>query len=222
MLSNEDITAALNSGELAITPRPSVIQPASVDLHLDDTILTENGVTHRGTYHAEPGEFLLANTKETINLPTTLASKFEGKSSLGRKGMLAHVSAGFIDPGFRGQITLEIVNLSHRPLPLTPGMPIGQVCFYRLDTPASIAYGDQKVGSHYQGQTGPTPAADHGRPVCIQDVQPGQRILIDGRYQTVIRFEYPVRGPADIHAVLTPDGTVYHPYRRGDKVFLHP
>ena len=174
MLSDKNIRDALLAGRLYIDPAPKVIQPASVDVHLSNSIFFPDG--EKGTelwpragasarsYEMgedgivlEPGDFVLGSTVETVRIPLTMAVRFEGKSSLGRQGILTHVSAGFIDPGFYGQITVEIVNLSKRDLTITPGMPIGQLCFFRLETPASRAYGHSDLGSHYQGQTGATP-----------------------------------------------------------------
>lgn len=174
MLSDKNIRDALLAGRLYIDPTPKVIQPASVDVHLSRSFFSpdeEKGTElwpRRGAdtrsfevdddgFILQPGGFVLGSTEETVHIPLTMAARFEGKSSLGRQGMLTHVSAGFIDPGFYGQITVEIVNLSSRPLDLRPGMPIGQLCFFRLETPASRAYGHPDLGSHYQGQTGATP-----------------------------------------------------------------
>lgn len=103
-----------------------------------------------------PGEFVLGSTEESVSIPNGIACRFEGKSSMGRIGLLTHVTAGFIDPGFYGQITLEITNMNSVPIKLYQGMRIGQLCFFRLDHDAECVYGDSKLGSHYQGQTGPT------------------------------------------------------------------
>ena len=101
-------------------------------------------------------EFVLGSTVETVNLPANIAARFEGKSSLGRIGLMTHITAGFIDPGFNGQITLEIYNVNEMPIVLRPGMLIGQLCFFKLDEPCARPYGSEQLKSHYQRQTGVT------------------------------------------------------------------
>ena len=108
-----------------------------------------------------PGEFVLGSTFEAISLPDDLAGRLEGKSSLGRLGLLTHSTAGFIDPGFSGHITLELSNVANLPITLWPGMKIGQLCLFRLSSPAERPYGSEGVGSRYQGQRGPTPSRAH-------------------------------------------------------------
>ena len=103
-----------------------------------------------------PGEFVLASTFEVITLPDDVAARLEGKSSLGRLGLLTHSTAGFIDPGFSGHVTLELSNVATLPITLWPGMKIGQLCFFRLSSPAEHPYGSDGYGSRYQGQRGPT------------------------------------------------------------------
>ena len=103
-----------------------------------------------------PGEFVLGSTWETVSLPDDLAARVEGKSSLGRLGLLTHATAGFVDPGFSGHVTLELSNVATLPIMLYPGMKIGQLCFFRLSSPAESPYGSAAYGSHYQGQRGPT------------------------------------------------------------------
>ena len=103
-----------------------------------------------------PGEFVLASTYEVITLPDDVAGRLEGKSSLGRLGLLTHSTAGFIDPGFSGHITLELSNVANLPVKLYPGMKIGQLCLFRLSSPAENSYGSAKYGSRYQNQRGPT------------------------------------------------------------------
>lgn len=103
-----------------------------------------------------PGEFVLAATLEAITLPDDIASRLEGKSSLGRLGLVTHSTAGFIDPGFSGHVTLELSNLATLPIKLWPGMKIGQLCMFRLTSPAQRPYGSTEYGSRYQGQRGPT------------------------------------------------------------------
>ena len=105
-----------------------------------------------------PGEFVLGSTYESVSLPDDLAGRLEGKSSLGRLGLLTHSTAGFIDPGFTGHITLELSNVANLPIMLWPGMKIGQLCIFRLSSPAEHPYGAAVYGSRYQGQRGPTPS----------------------------------------------------------------
>jgi len=105
-----------------------------------------------------PGEFVLGSTSERVTLPDDLVARIEGKSSLGRLGLLIHSTAGFVDAGFSGHITLELSNVANLPITLYPGMKIGQVSFLRMTTPADVPYGSARVGSKYQGQRGPTPS----------------------------------------------------------------
>ncbi len=108
-----------------------------------------------------PGEFALGSIFEVVTLPDDIAARVEGKSSLGRLGLLTHATAGFIDPGFSGHVTLELSNVATLPIKLWPGMKIGQLCFFRLSSPAEHPYGSAQHGSHYQGQRGPTPSRSH-------------------------------------------------------------
>jgi dCTP deaminase len=108
-----------------------------------------------------PGEFVLGSTLEVVGLADDIVARLEGKSSLGRIGLLIHSTAGFIDPGFRGQVTLELSNVANLPIAIYPGMKIGQVSFYQLSTPAEHPYGSPGAGSKYQGQSGPTPSRVH-------------------------------------------------------------
>lgn len=134
-----------------------LLQPASVDVRLGSTLVDPASGEHfHYTHPLRPGEFLLGCTIETITLPLGLAARFEGKSSLARRGLASHITAGFIDPGFTGQITVELSNVSRQTIWLEKGMRIGQVCFMRMSTQPSAGYGDSKFGSHYQGQMGPT------------------------------------------------------------------
>ena len=110
------------------------------------------------TFVIEPGQFVLASTIETVKLPNDIAGRFEGKSSLGRIGLTTHVTAGFIDAGFEGQITLEMKNETRYPILIKYGMRIGQICFFGLDSYCAHPYGDPHLNSHYQGQQGPTTA----------------------------------------------------------------
>jgi dCTP deaminase len=105
-----------------------------------------------------PGEFVLGSTLERVSLPTDLVARLEGKSSLGRLGLLIHSTAGFVDAGWDGQLTLELSNVANLPITLYPGMKIGQISFIRMTTPADVPYGSAEVGSKYQGQRGPRPS----------------------------------------------------------------
>lgn len=109
-----------------------------------------------GEFVLPPYGFALGATVERVSLPVDVAARFEGKSSIGRLGLLPHVAAGFIDPGFSGWITLELHNVTPCPIVLLPGMKIGQLCFFQLSSPVDIAYGHAGIGSRYQGQRGPT------------------------------------------------------------------
>jgi len=179
LLSDRDIRAEIDSGRVVLEPYDAaMIQPSSVDVRLDRFFRTfEN---HRYphidpaeeqpdlTRHVEvsadepfvlhPGEFVLASTFEIVTLPDDVAGRLEGKSSLGRLGLLTHSTAGFIDPGFSGHVTLELSNVATLPIKLWPGMKIGQLCLIRLSSPAEHPYGSSVYGSRYQGQRGPTPS----------------------------------------------------------------
>jgi len=122
----------------------------------DLTRLVEPGEDEPFILH--PGEFVLASTYEVVTLPDDVAARLEGKSSLGRLGLLTHSTAGFIDPGFSGHVTLELSNMATLPIKLWPGMKIGQLCLFRLSSPAEHPYGSAVHGSRYQGQRGPTPS----------------------------------------------------------------
>ena len=177
LLSDRDITAALAEGRVVLDPfDPSLIQPSSVDVRLDRyfrlfdnhkypfidpaeeqpelTRLVEVDPDEAFVLH--PGEFVLASTLEAVTLSDDLAARVEGKSSLGRLGLLTHATAGFVDPGFSGHVTLELSNVATLPIKLWPGMKIGQLCFFRISSPAEHPYGAARRGSHYQGQRGPT------------------------------------------------------------------
>jgi dCTP deaminase len=179
ILSDVDIRKEIESGRIVIDPfDPAAIQPSSIDLHVDDRFrvfansrypyidvkkempgLTEVvEVADPDPFILHPGEFVLASSYEVISLPDHLASRLEGKSSLGRLGLLTHSTAGFIDPGFSGHVTLELSNVATLPIKLWPGMKIGQLCVFRLSSPAEHPYGSAKYGSRYQGQRGPTPS----------------------------------------------------------------
>ena len=177
LLSDRDIKTELSADRIRISPHdPAHIQPCSVDVHLgqlfrvfanhrypyiDPTVeqprLTDLISTPKGgMFMLHPGEFALASTVEELTLPDDVASRLEGKSSLGRLGLLTHSTAGFIDPGFSGYVTLELANVATLPIVLRPGMKIGQLCFLRLSSPAERPYGADGLGSRYQGQRGPT------------------------------------------------------------------
>lgn len=162
LLSDKTIREVLERRAL-IDPIPADhrIQPASVDLLLGSEFMVE-GLTYaledRGIFILEPGEFVLAHTLESVCLPDDIAARVEGKSTHGRRGILIHATAGFIDPGFRGQVTLELTNLGKHSTGIQVGEAIAQICFYQLTTPALRPYGHDELGSHYQGQTGATSA----------------------------------------------------------------
>jgi dCTP deaminase len=179
LLSDRDILAEIDSGRLALDPfHPEMIQPSSIDVRLDrffrvfenhryphiDPSVEQPDLTRMvepdgdEPFILHPGEFVLASSYEVITLPDDLASRLEGKSSLGRLGLLTHSTAGFIDPGFSGHVTLELSNVATLPIKLWPGMKIGQLCLFRLSSPAEHPYGSAKYGSRYQGQRGPTPS----------------------------------------------------------------
>src|SRR4051812_46197889 len=178
LLSDRDLKAALADGRLGLTPYDeAMVQPSSIDVRLDRyfRVFANHRYTHidpaaeqddltelvepsgEEPFILHPGEFVLGSTYEVISLSDTLASRLEGKSSLGRLGLVTHSTAGFIDPGFSGHITLELSNVANLPITLWPGMKIGQLCIFRLISPAEHAYGSERYGSRYQGQPGPTP-----------------------------------------------------------------
>ena len=158
-----------------------MIQPASVDVRLDRlfrlfdnhryavidpsidqpelTRLVDVGTDQPFVLH--PGEFVLGSTHERITLSDDIAARLEGKSSLGRLGLLTHSTAGFVDPGFSGHVTLELSNTATLPILLWPGMKVGQLCFFRLSSPSERPYGSGATGSRYQGQRGPTASRSH-------------------------------------------------------------
>jgi len=177
LLSDGDIRKELESGRVGLEPLDlSMVQPSSTDVRLDrffrlfdnhkyqhiDPSLDQPDLTRLVEVEAHepfvlhPGEFVLGATYEVVTLPDDVAARLEGKSSLGRLGLLTHSTAGFIDPGFSGHVTLELSNVATLPITLWPGMKIGQLCFFRLSSPAEHPYGSQKYGSRYQGQRGPT------------------------------------------------------------------
>jgi dCTP deaminase len=179
LLSDRDIRQEVASGRVALDPwDEGMVQPSSVDVRLDrffrlfdnhkyqhiDPALDQPDLTRLvevepdEAFVLHPGEFVLGATFEVVTLPDDVAARLEGKSSLGRLGLLTHSTAGFIDPGFSGHVTLELSNVATLPITLWPGMKIGQLCFFRLSSPAEHPYGSDRYGSRYQGQRGPTPS----------------------------------------------------------------
>ena len=177
LLSDRDIRADLESGRIGLEPYASeLLQPSSIDVRLDRffrlfdnhkypyidpaedqpelTRLIESKPGEPFILH--PGEFVLGSTFELVTLPDDIAARLEGKSSLGRLGLLTHSTAGFIDPGFSGHVTLELSNVATLPIKLWPGMKIGQLCFFQLSSPSERPYGSAEYSSRYQGQRGPT------------------------------------------------------------------
>lgn len=177
LLSDRDIRAQIAANRIGLDPwTPEMVQPSSVDVRLDRyfrlfdnhrypsidpskdqsdlTHLVE--VAHDEPFVLHPGEFALGSTFEQVALPDDIAARLEGKSSLGRLGLLTHSTAGFIDPGFTGHVTLELSNVATLPIKLWPGMKIGQLCFFQLSSPAQTPYGAGAYGNRYQGQRGPT------------------------------------------------------------------
>jgi len=182
LLSDRDLRAEIAAGRLGIDPfDDSLVQPSSVDVRLDSLFRVFNNTRYTHIDPAQqqdeltslvepvdgepfvlhPGEFVLGSTLELCTLPEDLAGRLEGKSSLGRLGLLTHSTAGFIDPGFSGHITLELSNVANLPITLWPGMKIGQLCILRLTSPAEHPYGSARAGSKYQGQRGPTPSRSY-------------------------------------------------------------
>jgi dCTP deaminase len=175
LLSDRDLVNAQAEGELDIDPTTfAFVQPASWEVRLSPDILVQPSglvfvdpldpppftpMTIEGSFFLQPGDFILGSTMETVRLGPTLAARLEGKSTLGRLGLLTHATAGFIDPGFEGTITLELSNVSANPIMLRPGMKIGQLAVIRLSSAVGRPYGTPSLGSHYQGQIGPKSAA---------------------------------------------------------------
>ncbi|MCU1396212.1 MAG: deoxycytidine triphosphate deaminase [Ilumatobacteraceae bacterium] len=179
ILSDRTIREELAAGRIIIEPLDDTcVQPSSVDVKVGNLFrvfrnhttgiidvkqdledLTELvTIGEDGVFMLHPGEFVLGSTLERIGVPNDLVARIEGKSSLGRLGLLIHSTAGFIDAGFDGHITLELSNVASLPITIYPGMKIGQVSFVRMTTPADKPYGSGARGSKYQGQRGPTPS----------------------------------------------------------------
>ncbi len=182
LLSDRDILSEIDAKRVALDPfDQAMVQPSSVDVRLDrffrvfenhryphiDPSADQPDLTRQVEPAGEepfilhPGEFVLGSTYEVVTLPDDVAARLEGKSSLGRLGLLTHSTAGFIDPGFSGHVTLELSNVANLPIKLYPGMKIGQICVLQLTSPAEHPYGSDKYGSRYQGQRGPTPSRSH-------------------------------------------------------------
>jgi dCTP deaminase len=182
VLSDGDIRAEIQSGRIVIDPyTPEAVQPSSVDLHLDNRFrvfrssrypyidvreeqpdLTELvEIMGDEPFILHPGEFVLGSTLERVELPNDVVARLEGKSSLGRLGLLIHSTAGYVDPGWEGNLTLELSNVANLPITLYDGMKIGQISFQRLSSPVEVAYGDSRLGSRYRGQRDPTASLYH-------------------------------------------------------------
>ncbi|MDR1033879.1 MAG: dCTP deaminase [Bifidobacteriaceae bacterium] len=177
LISDKDIQSFIDDGDIVLEPYAGeLLQASSIDVRLANQFLVfdnhkyayidpaeeQDGLTRMvevkdgDPFILHPGEFVLGSTVEKLSLCSSVAARLEGKSSLGRLGILTHSTAGFIDPGFSGSITLELSNISRLPVKLWPGMRIGQLCFFLLSSPSAIPYGSANASSHYQGQIGPT------------------------------------------------------------------
>jgi dCTP deaminase len=182
LLSDRDIRAEIEGKRVVLEPYDAeMVQPSSIDVRIDryfrlfdnhkypviDPSQAQPDLTRLvevpgdEAFVLHPGEFVLASTYEVVTLPDDVAARLEGKSSLGRLGLLTHSTAGFIDPGFSGHVTLELSNVATLPIKLWPGMKIGQLCFFRLSSAAEHPYGSSSSGSRYQGQRGPTASLSH-------------------------------------------------------------
>jgi dCTP deaminase len=179
VLSDRTIRQEIDAGRLVFDPYdPAMVQPSSVDVRVDNRFrvfhnarypfidvrqpmdgLTELvEVAEDEPFILHPGEFVLGQTLERVRLPDDLVARLEGKSSLGRLGLLIHSTAGFVDAGFEGNLTLELSNVANLPITIYHGMPIGQISFMRMDGPVETPYGSRAAGSKYQGQAEPTPS----------------------------------------------------------------
>lgn len=175
MLADHQIRSKIESGDIIVSPYdPLMVQPASLDMRLgsefihykrsSEPIDPEIPEEILRKFSAErlviyPGEFILGTTMERVGIGSEIAARVEGKSTLGRLGLIIHSTAGFVDPGFKGNITLEMTNINVRPITLRYGMRICQMAFHRMDAAAEHPYGHEKFGSHYHLQSGVTPAA---------------------------------------------------------------
>jgi dCTP deaminase len=182
LMSDRDIRASIEAGQIGLEPlEMGLLQPSSFDVRLDrffrlfdnhkypyidpaeqqDDLTRLIEVKSDEAFILHPGEFVLGSTFEFVTLPDDVAARLEGKSSLGRLGLLTHSTAGFVDPGFKGHVTLELSNTATLPIKLWPGMKIGQLCFFKLTSPSEFPYGSDKYSSRYQGQRGPTASRSH-------------------------------------------------------------
>ncbi len=182
VLSDRDIRTAIERGDIRIDPYDADdLQPSSVDLHLDRSfrVFSNNRYAYIDVrapqpdltellridddepFILHPGEFVLGQTLEWVELPNDLVARLEGKSSLGRLGLLIHSTAGYVDPGWKGNLTLELSNVANLPIALYFGMRIGQISFFRMSSPVDRPYGSPDLGSKYQGQSEPTASAFH-------------------------------------------------------------
>ncbi len=188
VLSDKTIHEEISKGRIRIEPlESSCIQPASVDIHLDNKVLVFRNalrpyidvrepqedltepveIVDDVPFVLHPGEFVLASTLEHIEVPDDIVARLDGKSSLGRIGLIIHSTAGYVDPGWKGRLTLELTNVARLPITLYYGMKIGQLSFMRLTTPVQRPYGSPGLGSKYQGQQRPLPSRFY------QDFAPG-------------------------------------------------
>lgn len=180
VLSDRSIRAEVEAGRIVFDPYdPSLVQPSSVDMRVDGRFRVFHNARHPfidvrrpmedltelvevkdedAPFILHPGEFVLGQTLERVTLPDDVVARLEGKSSLGRLGLLIHSTAGFVDPGFSGNLTLELSNVANLPITIYKGMPIGQISFMRMDSPVERPYGSRETGSKYQGQDEPTPS----------------------------------------------------------------
>jgi dCTP deaminase len=179
VLSDHTIKAEIEAGRIVIEPYdPAMVQPSSVDVRVDrrfrvfhnarypfidvrqpmDDLTEAVEISDDGPFILHPGEFVLGQTLERVRLPDDIVARLEGKSSLGRLGLLIHSTAGFVDAGFEGNLTLELSNVANLPVTIYYGMPIGQISFMRMDSPVERPYGSGEAGSKYQGQAEPTPS----------------------------------------------------------------
>ena len=182
LLSDRDIKKSLETGRIGLDPLDvAMVQPASVDVRLDryfrlfdnhnypfiDPAIEQANLTRMvdvapdQPFILHPGEFVLGSTYEKVSLADDVAARLEGKSSLGRLGLLTHSTAGFIDPGFSGHVTLELSNMSTLPIKLWPGSKIGQMAFFTLTSPSEHPYGTGQNLNRYQDQRGPTASRSH-------------------------------------------------------------
>jgi dCTP deaminase len=196
VLSDGTILQYVQEGRIKVEPwDPKMVQPASIDLRLGDSFrvfhnhrataidlrdppsnLTEEVVMPEGdAFVIHPGEFCLGRTLEWVQIPNDIVARIEGKSSLGRLGLIVHATAGFCDPGFEGTLTLELNNLTRVPIRLYPGLPIAQLSFMTLDRPAARPYGSPGLGSHYQGQRAATESRYEGGPAGNDSEDSGER-----------------------------------------------